>query len=132
MIVVDASVVVEALVDDGKSGGLARERMTESSLLQAPELIDLEILSVLRRLVARGTLDAKRAMRAVDDMLDLAIVRYPHRSLTWRVWELRSNLTPYDASYVVLAEACECPLVTFDRAIARCPGLRCDVELLPS
>jgi predicted nucleic acid-binding protein len=106
--------------------------MSTSRLLHAPELIDLEILSVLRRLATRGRVDAKRATRALDDMLDLAILRYPHRALAWRVWELRSNLTPYDASYVALAEAVGCPLVTFDRAFAKCPGLRCDVELLPS
>ncbi len=130
MIVVDASVVVAALLDDDANGDLARERMSESASLHAPELLDLEILSVLRRLTAAGRIAEKRAVRAVEDLLDLTVLRYPHHAFSWRMWELRKNLTPYDASYVALAEALGCTLVTADRAIAGCPGLRCAVESL--
>jgi predicted nucleic acid-binding protein len=130
MIVVDASVVIPALIDEDQSGELARERMSETPLLHAPELLDLEFLSALRRLTAKGRIDARRSIRALEDLLDLSVQRYPHHALAWRIWELRQNLTPYDASYVALAETLECTLVTFDRAIAECPGLRCNVEWL--
>ncbi len=130
MIVVDASVVIAALIDDDDNGEIARARMSESTSLHAPELLDLEILSVLRRLAATGRIAEKRAVRAVDDLLDLAVLRYSHHAFSWRIWELRQNLTPYDASYVALAEALACTLVTADRAIAGCPDLRCGVEYL--
>jgi predicted nucleic acid-binding protein len=130
MIVVDASVLIGALVDDDPGGELARTRIGESESLHAPELVDLEVVSALRRLTATGRMTERRAVRAVDDLLDLAVLRYSHHTFSWRIWELRHNLTPYDASYVALAEALACTLVTADRAMAGCPGLRCSVELL--
>jgi len=130
VIVVDASVLATALVDDGPDGELARLRLVEARSLHAPHLIDLEVLSVLRRQAAEGRLSDRRATLAIEDMLDLAIVRYPHFVLVLRSWKLRDNLTPYDAAYVTLAEALGCPLVTADRRIAGAPGLSCRVEIL--
>ena len=130
MIVVDASVVVTALIDDDSNGETARSRMSESATLHAPEMLDLEILSAFRRLILAGRIAEKRAVRAVEDLLDLNVTRYSHHAFSWRIWELRRNLTPYDASYVALAETLECTLVTADRAIAECPGLRCEVVRL--
>lgn len=130
MIVVDASVLVPALLDDDAHGDVARARMIDSTSLHAPELLDLEFLSALRRLTAVGRIAEKRAVRAVEDLADLTVLRYSHQAFSWRIWELRENLTPYDAAYVALAEGLECTLVTLDRAIAECPRVRCEVELL--
>ena len=132
MIVLDASVLIAALVDDDEGGEFARARIGESPSLHAPELLDLEVLSAFRRLTAVGKITEKRAVRAVDDLLDMAVLRYSHHTFSWRIWELRRNLTPYDASYVALAESLECTLVTSDRGMAACPGLRCTVECLRS
>jgi predicted nucleic acid-binding protein len=132
MIVVDASALIPALVDDDECGERARALIGESASLHAPELLDLEVLSALRRLTATGRMTEKRAVRAVVNLLDLAVLRYSHHAFSWRIWELRHNLTPYDASYVALAEALACTLVTADRAVAGCPGLRCNVEYLRS
>lgn len=96
----------------------------------APELLDLEVLSGLRSLVARGDVDNRRAQFAVDDFALLDIGRVGHRALIERIWQLRDNVTPYDAAYVALAEALALVLVTADSALARAPGLRCSVELI--
>lgn len=96
----------------------------------APELLDLEVLSGLRSLVARGDVDNRRAQFAVDDLVALDIGRVGHAALIARVWELRENVTPYDAAYVALAEALTVVLVTADSTLARAPGPRCTIELL--
>lgn len=83
----------------------------------------------MRRL-ARGTLAVDRADQAVADLADLGIQRYPHGALMPRIWELRHNLTPYDAAYVALAEALDAPLLTADARLANAPGLRCAVEVM--
>jgi predicted nucleic acid-binding protein len=130
MIVLDASIVVTALLDDDENGELARTRMAQGRSLHAPELLDVEVLSSLRKLTMNRRIEEKRALRAMDDLHDLSVHRYSHRAFSWRIWELRDNLTPYDASYVALAETLACPLVTADRAIAGCPRLLCEVEWL--
>lgn len=130
MIVVDASVLANALADDEESGRRARARLAGDPDLHAPELVDLEVLSVLRRRLLHGDLGEERAATALLDLGDLALERYPHRALTGRAWQLRTNMTPYDASYVALAEALGCALVTADGPLARAPGSRCPVELL--
>ena len=79
-----------------------------------------------------GTLPARRFASAVRDLEELAIDRYPTLRLMWRAYELRDNVTAYDAAYVALAEALECPLVTADGRLAKAPGVRCEVELLES
>lgn len=131
VLVVDASVLAVALADDGPDGDMARARLRDEELA-APELIDLEVISVLRRQRASGALDVRRAQLALDDLVDLPMHRAPHRPLVARSWELRENMTPYDAAYVALAEILETALVTADTRLAHAPGLACAVEVLAS
>ena len=129
MIVADASVLVVALADDGPDGDHARARLSGEHLAM-PELADLEVTSVLRRQMRSGALDARRAGQALDDLAALPARRAPHRPLLARCWELRDNLTPYDAAYVALAEAMNATLLTGDRRLARAPGSHCAIEVL--
>ena len=129
MLVVDASVLAVALLDDGPDGDLVRHRL-RGEQLAAPALIDLEVASVWRGLSRGGHLDARRVALALDDLRDLPIQRVEHTSLLVRCWELRDNLTIYDAAYVALAEALEAPLVTGDRRFARSTGPRCVIEVV--
>ena len=129
MIVVDATVLAPALVDEGTDGVRARERL-DGEELAAPELIDLEIASVLRRGLQAGRLDERRAGQALVDLADMPLSRTPHLPLITRIWELRATMNPYEASYVALAEALDTVLLTADIGLSRAPGLRCQVELL--
>lgn len=129
MLVVDASVLVVALADDGGDGDRARERLRGERLV-VPELADLEVASVLRRHLGAGLLDARRAGLALEDLIALPAQRAPHAPLLPRVWELRGNLTVYDAVYVALAEAVGAALLTGDRRLAGAPGARCVVDVL--
>lgn len=129
VIVVDASVLATALGDDNTDGDVARTRLMEETLA-APELIDLEVSSVLRRLVRVGSLPPRRAELALSDLMALPLRRVPHRALLPRCWDLRDNLTIYDAAYVALAEALDVTLVTSDVRLSRAPGPRCPVEVL--
>ena len=129
VIVVDASVLAPALVDDGPSGVRARGRLIGESLA-APELIDLERTSVVRGLTRVKKLTVRRARDALVDLAALPLERAAHRHLIQRCWELRENLTPYDAAYVALAETMGVPLLTADRRLAAAPGLSCAIELL--
>ena len=131
MVVVDASVLATALADDGADGDAARARLA-SQELAAPELIDLEVASVFRHQVARGKLDPRRAGLALRDLDELPMVRAPHRHLLGRCWELRENVSIYDAAYVALAEALGSALLTADARLAKAPGVRCRIELLTS
>ena len=124
MLVIDASVLVDALLVAGPS----RVRLASDNL-QAPELIDAELLSVLRRLVLANKLQEAHALQALAAANRLGLRRHPSRSLWPRAWELRSNLSAYDALYVALAEQLDAPLLTADARLARAPGLRCVVEL---
>ena len=130
MIVVDASVLVGALTDPEPDGERARGRLLEASELGAPCHVDLEVLSALRRALRRRLIDTERASAAVADLARVPLRRYPISAFADRVWALRSSVTPYDAVYVALAEALGTPLVTFDRRLARVPGLACAVEVL--
>ncbi|MGH3342025.1 MAG: type II toxin-antitoxin system VapC family toxin [Carbonactinosporaceae bacterium] len=129
MIVVDASVLVTALADDGHDGDTARARL-RGERLAGPELIDLEVASALRGQLAAGHLDARRAELALADLTALPMQRSPHRPLLGRCWALRDNLTMYDAAYVALAEVLDVTLVTADARLARAPALGCAVEVL--
>ena len=131
MIVIDANVLVVALADDGPDGDRVRVRM-RGEHLAAPELIDLEVLSVLRRSERAGALNARRAALAVLDLRELPLDRVPHLPLVRRCWELLGNVTAYDAAYVALAETLGVPLLTADRRLAAAPGLSCVVEVLSS
>jgi predicted nucleic acid-binding protein len=127
--VVDASVLIPALADDDATGETARRRL-RGQVLVAPHLIDMEVLSGVRKLHERGQLTGRRAERAVGDLLRIPMRRIPQRPLLERCWELRGNLTPYDAVYVAIAELFRVPFVTADAALARVPGIHCDVEVL--
>jgi predicted nucleic acid-binding protein len=131
VIVVDASVLATALGDDGTDGDQARARL-RGERLTAPGLIDLEVLSVWRRQVRNGAMDSRRAALALADLAALPLRRAPHRPLVARCWELRDNLTIYDASYVALAEVLDVTLLTADGRLARATGPRCIIEVLPS
>jgi predicted nucleic acid-binding protein len=125
IVVVDASVLATALGDDGDDGDSARERLRGEELV-APEIVDLEVTSVWRRTLT----DKRRAALALADLTDLPLRRAPHLPLLPRCWELRHNLTPYDAAYVALAEALDVALVTADSRLSRAAGVRCAVDLL--
>jgi len=129
VIVVDASVLAPALADDGADGDRARERLRGEQLV-APELIDLEVVSTLRRAARAGRLDDRRTGQVLVDLAALPLRRVPHLSLLSRIWELRDNLTAYDAAYVALAEALDALLLTADGPMGRAPGVRCEVEVL--
>ena len=125
MLVIDASVLVDALLVAGQ----ARARLVSDNL-QAPELIDAELLSVLRRLVLADKLQEGQALQALVTANRLGLRRHPSRTLWPRAWELRSNLSAYAALYVALAEQLGATLLTADVPLSRAPGLRCSVEVL--
>lgn len=129
MLVIDASVLAVALLDDGQDGDAVRDRL-RGEQLAAPALIDLEVASVWRGLARGGHLDPRRVRLALDDLQELPLQRVEHTSLLWRCWELRDNLTIYDAAYVALAEALQAPLLTGDRRLARSTGPRCTIEVV--
>ncbi len=129
MIVVDASIVVTALADDGPDGDRVRARL-RGERLAAPHVIDLEVAAAWRRLVAAGELDERRAQLALDDMDALRLERAPHAPLLARCWELRHNVTIYDAAYIALAELMATSLLTGDARLATAPGTRCSIEVL--
>jgi predicted nucleic acid-binding protein len=129
VLVVDASVLAPALADDGPNGDAARTRLRRESLV-APELIDLETTSVIRRQLWAEEIDGRRARLALRDLVELPLRRAPHKPLLGRCWELRENLTVYDAAYVAVAEILDVVLVTADGRLADAPGPRCAIELL--
>ncbi|MDQ6783600.1 MAG: type II toxin-antitoxin system VapC family toxin [Actinomycetota bacterium] len=130
MIVVDASVIVASLISGGGAGARARERLRLDPDLHVPHLLDVEVVAALRRRVRLGQTDIPLAAQAVSDLNDLAALRWDHAPLLGRVWQLRENVTPYDAVYVALAEALSTPLVTSDVRLSRSPGIGCQVEVL--
>lgn len=123
----DTSAAVAAVAARPQIPSLIR-RLSDSDL-HAPHLIDVEFVHALRGMVSRGELSDDRASDARKDLDDLTIVRYPHQPLSERMWELRTNLTAYDAAFVALAEALGVPLVTCDGRLARSPGHNATIEL---
>ena len=130
MIVVDASVLANALGDDSDDGGVARARLTDDGDLVSPDLVDVETVAVLRKRWLAGDLSKNRFSAAIDDLEDLDLVRYPALPLLRRAFELRDNVTAYDAVYVALAERLDCVLVTGDERLASAPGISCAIEVL--
>jgi predicted nucleic acid-binding protein len=128
VLVVDASVLVVALADDGPDGDQARARL-RGERLAAPELLDVEIASVLRRQVRLGAAGPRRAELALADLAAAPLTRAPHQALLGRCWELRDNLTVYDATYVALAEALDADFLTGDVRLANAVGPRCHIEI---
>lgn len=130
MIVVDASVLVNALADDGQDGQVARRTVAAAGDLAAPDLIDVETVGVLRRRWLAGDLTARRFSAAIDDLEDLDLERYPVLPLMRRAYELRANVTAYDAAYIALAEHLGCALMTADAHLAAAPRIRCPVTVV--
>lgn len=126
MIVVDASAAVSALLNEGSARALLAEER-----VHVPHLIDSEIASGLRRLVTRQDIAADAGWAALDTWQQLGVARHPVFALLERVWTLRENVSAYDATYVALAEALDCPLVTADARLSRASGARCPFTLVP-
>lgn len=125
MIVVDASAAVAALLNAGPS----RQMLTEEQL-HTPHLIDTEVANALRGKVRAGEIPAGAGWAALNTLGRLGMTRYPGLGLLERVWELRDNLSAYDATYVALAEQLACSLVTADGRLSRAPGIRCAVSVV--
>ena len=130
MIVIDASVVADALAEPTDAGERARATIENERDLHAPHLLDLEVTNSFRRRIAASELDLERATLAVADLLLLPLRRYPHGPMLPRIWELRDNVTPYDASYIALAEQLGCVFVTSDARLGAVPSARCPIEVL--
>lgn len=124
MTVVDASVVVAALVDRGRDGEWARTTLAHPSVT-APQLLPVEVTEVMRRLVGARVLSGDVATLALADLADLAIPLFDFAPYADRVWELRATVTAYDAWYVALAESFDVPLATLDRRLRKARGPRC-------
>lgn len=131
MIVVDASVLANALGDDEEDGRSARAELRAAGELAAPDLIDVETLAVLRKRWLGGTLSDERFEAAVTDLQRLDFERVPTYRLVRRAYELRANVTAYDATHVALAEALDCELLTADRRLANASGPRCVIRVMP-
>jgi predicted nucleic acid-binding protein len=125
MLVVDASVVVAALVDSG-SDGTWGEGVLGSDHLAAPHLMPIEVANILRRAYLAGEISSDAASMAHGDLLSLQVDLFPYALIAERVWSLGSDLTAYDASYVALAELLGAPLATLDVRLTRAPGPTCD------
>jgi predicted nucleic acid-binding protein len=130
VIVIDASALLEALLRTS-IGEALRARLYESpDELHAPHLLDLEIANVLRRYARNRVLTAERCRMALADMANFPIYRYSHDFMVPRIWQLRDNLSAYDAAYVALAEMLGAPLLTHDRRVAGAVGHRAQIELV--
>jgi predicted nucleic acid-binding protein len=123
-LVVDASMVVAALVDSGTDGRWA-EALLAGGPLAAPHLLMVEAANILRRSAASGAISAEQASMAHADLLDLRVELFPYVPFAARIWELRENVTCYDAWYVAVAETFNAPLATLDARLANAPGPRC-------
>jgi len=133
MLVVDASAITELLLARPAAGRVEHRIAEHGYELHAPHLLDVEVLSALRRVVASGDASSARGAEAVEDLLDLPVARHRHDILAPRVWELRDNLSAYDATYLALAEVLadqEAPLLTADLRFARAARRHSEVEIL--
>jgi predicted nucleic acid-binding protein len=130
MIVVDASAITELLLQT-PLGAQVEERLYGAETdLHAPHLLDVEVLSALRQLVRTGEVLAKRAEQAIEDLGLLRVTRHAHLDYAARAWELRENVTTYDAMYLALAESLDATLVTCDGPLAAAPGYRARIEVI--
>jgi predicted nucleic acid-binding protein len=130
LIVLDASALLEILLRTPLAERLMDRAFDASERLHAPQLLDVEVTQVLRRLVQRKELSIPRAEQALADLAQLVIDRHDHQSLIPRIWQLRDSLSAYDGSYVALAEALDAPLLTCDTKLAGARGHRATIELI--
>jgi len=129
VIVLDASAAIDWLLQTAAGKRIERRIYSHNESLHAPHLLDLEVGQVLRRLLREGSVSSDRANQAIEDLLDLRMTRYPHFVLLPRIWQLRHNLSAYDAAYVVLAEKLGASLVTRDGRLASASGHAASIEL---
>jgi predicted nucleic acid-binding protein len=130
VIVLDASAAVEWLLQTSAGRAVESRIYSSPESLHAPHLLDLEVGQVIRRLVRQGAVSAHRGEQAIYDLLDLRVTRYPHFVLLPRIWQLRENLSAYDAAYVVLAERLSAVLLTRDAHLASVSGHAAKIELI--
>ncbi len=130
MIVVDASALLEVLLRTPTAKTIETRLFASNQTLHAPHLIDIEVAQVIRRYAANGDIDGDRGEAALTDLADFPLQRYPHGVLLRRVWELRHNLTAYDATYVALSEALDAVLLTRDERLATATGHHARIELV--
>ena len=130
MIVVDASAIIEVVLRTRAATAVERRLHDMRETLHAPHLIDIEVAHVIRRSAAIGDIGADRGHAAIEDLADFPMYRHPHLPLLHRIWELRHNLTAYDAAYVALAEVLGAPLVTRDARLAASSAHRAQIELI--
>jgi len=129
VIVLDASAAVDWLLLTASGRSIEARIYSQQESLHAPHLVDVEVAHVLRRLNQQGLISKIRAGEAIRDLLDLRIFRYPPLPLLPRIWQLRHNLSAYDAAYVALAESLRAALITRDRRLASAPGHGARIEL---
>ena len=125
-VVCDASALVALLLDNGAAGRWATNLLTGAGLA-APDIVGFEVANAIRRHELSGAIGADQSNQAHADLLDLTIELWPFAVVAGRAWELRSNLSSYDASYIAVAEFSGARLVTLDRRLARAPGIRCPI-----
>ena len=130
MIVVDSSVVIELLLRSQTGVKIEERLLSPFEDLCAPHLLVLEVAQVLRRYCISGDMSPERGKEALEDLIDMPITKYPHDIFLPRLWELRHNITAYDAVYIALAEALPAPLLTRDQYLASAPGHEAKIELI--
>lgn len=130
MIVIDASALLEILLRTDRADRLMERAFSGSEQMHAPQLLDIEVTQVLRRLVRQKEITVARAEQALQDLADLLIERHEHQALVQRIWQLRDSLSAYDGAYVALAEAIAAPLLTCDGKLAGSHGHRATIELV--
>ena len=130
MIVIDASALLELLLQTPAGARVEARLFRDQDELHAPHLVDVEIVQGLRRLVRMGEVSPRRAAAAVADLTDLALHRHAHLDLLGRAWSLRDNISAHDAMYVALAEAIEAPVVTCDHPLGKTSGHRARIEVI--
>lgn len=130
MIVIDASVLANGLADDGPCGTRARNALTQAGDIFVPDLVDVETAAVLRKRWVAASITESRFAAAIDTLAQLPFRRYPTSLFLRRVYELRQNVTAYDAVYVALAESLGCELLTCDSRLARASGPHCDIRVM--
>jgi predicted nucleic acid-binding protein len=129
VIVLDASAVIDWLLQTPAGKRMEKRIFSRNQSLHAPHLLDLEVAQVMRRLVRESVVSPQRADEAIQDLLDLNVTRYPHFTLLPRIWQLRHNLSAYDAAYIALAEELGAPLITRDARLASTSARMARVEV---
>jgi predicted nucleic acid-binding protein len=132
LIVLDASAVLEVLLRTDRAEAVMDRALDPDERAHAPQLLDVEVAHVLRRLVLHRQISPERGSMALEDLANLVVERHGHEQLVRRIWELRDSLTAYDAAYVALAEALEAPLITCDGKLAAARGHAAEIELISS